>query len=151
MNKFIFDEEIYTVPVIVKLPEEKTVSLHDRKAFLESVINPDKFVVYQVERFCYGDFDNHVTAIVKDKVVDPKYCHYYKNTGLTDFSIRTDFWYFIGGKAFWLEQPEVGYDGSDSSNAKKNILDLETTIKEVFIISKEDIIRLNAETLHKGE
>lgn len=151
MKEFIYPKEIYTVPCIVRLEEPKVVKLKDRRDFLESVIDPDKFVVYQVERFCYGDFDNHVTAVVKDKVVDPKYSHYYEKTGLTDFSVRTDFWYFIGGKAFWLEQTEAGYSGCEENNTKKTIEDLETTVEEVFIISKEDIVRLNADTLHREE
>ena len=124
---YLFDEKLYTDgPMTFKLPEPVKVKLKDLNSFLETVV-PYQFKVFMIERFEYGDFDNWVTAVVRDKTVTPRYSNDKK------LCVKTDFW-CINDRKFWKECPDDGYH--DEYN--KTLDTLEVEVEEVFIISNRD-------------
>lgn len=128
---YLFDEKLYTNgPMTFKLPEPVKVKLKDLNNFLEN-ITPHGYKVFMIERFEYGDFDNWVTAIIRDKTVTPRWSNDKK------LCVKTDFWMFYKAspdKKFWKECPDAGYH--DEYN--KTLDTLEVEVEEVFIISNKD-------------
>ena len=147
MKKFRYFKEYsdYKGPTLIKFEKPMTIKLCELYEFLKVYEPFPCSKVWPYQTFEYGDFDNHVEAIIDSMLIDACYSHVYRKAkgifkaGQTEFSVRSSFWYFKKNYPFWREAQHVGYSSFDSIQRKRYIDKVEVTVEGVYIISDSDM------------
>ena len=134
--KYFNDQNEYKEPILIKFDAPKVIKLHELRKFLDYYKPFPCADVYAYQEFSYGDFDNHVSAVLSSATIDVSFSKKKDDIDLTYFCTQKAFWHYNKNKPFWKEELQLGYNSPRQALA--SIFDVEIEIDGVYVISWHD-------------
>ena len=152
--RYFNEQNEYKEPTLIKFEQPKIIKLSQLREFLDQYKPFACADVYLYEKFEYGDYDNWVEAIIRNKTIDASFSQVHRKPlgifkkGQTRFTLKDDFWYYKEDYPFWLDCPTEGYNDG-YKNICRYIDKVEICVEGVYVISWSDKQKIESKYKNK--